>query len=97
VTALVGLTDPFIVLKSDIFAILGLRAMYFLLAAVAAKFQLLSYGLAVVLVFIGTKMLLIDVVKIPVLVSLGAVVSMLGVTMLWSLKTAPKINKTLSQ
>jgi tellurite resistance protein TerC len=97
VTALVGLTDPFIVLTSNIFAILGLRAMYFLLAAVAAKFQLLSYGLAVVLVFIGTKMLLIDVVKIPVLVSLGVVVSMLGVTMLWSLKTAPKINKTLSQ
>lgn len=96
-TALVGLTDPFIVLTSNIFAILGLRAMYFLLAAVAAKFQLLSYGLAVVLVFIGTKMLLIDVVKIPVLVSLGVVVSMLGVTMLWSLKTAPKINKTLSQ
>lgn len=96
-TALVGLTDPFIVLTSNIFAILGLRAMYFLLAAVAAKFQLLSYGLAVVLVFIGTKMLLIDVVKTPVLVSLGVVVSMLGVTMLWSLKTAPKINKTLSQ
>jgi tellurite resistance protein TerC len=97
VTALVGLTDPFIVLTSNIFAILGLRAMYFLLAAVAAKFQLLSYGLAVVLVFIGTKMLLIDVVKTPVLVSLSVVVSMLGVTMLWSLKTAPKINKTLSQ
>jgi tellurite resistance protein TerC len=97
VTALVGLTDPFIVLTSNIFAILGLRAMYFLLAAVAAKFQLLSYGLAVVLVFIGTKMLLIDVVKTPVLVSLGVVVSMLGVTTLWSLKTAPKINKTLSQ
>jgi tellurite resistance protein TerC len=59
-------TDPFIVLTSNIFAILGLRAMYFLLAAVAAKFHLLSYGLAVILVFIGTKMLLIDVYKIPV-------------------------------
>ena len=53
-------TDPFIVLTSNIFAILGLRAMYFLLAAVAAKFHLLSYGLAVILAFIGTKMLLID-------------------------------------
>ena len=84
-------TDPFIVLTSNIFAILGLRATYFLLAAVAAKFHLLSYGLAVILVFIGTKMLLIDVFKIPVLVSLGVVVSILAVTMLWSVKTAPKI------
>jgi tellurite resistance protein TerC len=84
-------TDPFIVLTSNIFAILGLRAMYFLLAAVATKFHLLSYGLAVILVFIGTKMLLIDVFKIPVLVSLGVVVSILAVTMLWSVKTAPKV------
>ena len=75
---------------SNIFAILGLRAMYFLLAAVAAKFHLLSYGLAVVLVFIGTKMLLIDVFKVPVLVALGVVVAILGVTMVWSLKTAPR-------
>ena len=82
--------DPFIVLTSNIFAILGLRAMYFLLAAVAAKFHLLSYGLAVVLVFIGTKMLLIDVYKIPVLVSLGVVVAILAVTMVWSVKTAPR-------
>ena len=84
-------TDPFIVLTSNIFAILGLRAMYFLLAAVAAKFHLLSYGLAVILVFIGTKMLLIDVYKIPVLVSLAVVVAVLAITMLWSVKTAPKI------
>ena len=84
-------TDPFIVLTSNIFAILGLRAMYFLLAAVASKFHLLSYGLAVVLVFIGTKMLLIDVIKIPVLLSLGVVIAILAVTMVWSLRTAPKI------
>ena len=84
-------TDPFIVLTSNIFAILGLRAMYFLLAAVAAKFHLLSYGLAVILVFIGTKMLLIDVYKIPVLVSLGVVVAVLAVTMVLSVKTAPRI------
>jgi tellurite resistance protein TerC len=89
-------TDPFIVLTSNIFAILGLRAMYFLLAAVAAKFHLLSYGLAVVLVFIGTKMLLIDVIKIPVLISLGVVVSVLAITMVWSLKTAPKIERETS-
>ena len=83
--------DPFIVLTSNIFAILGLRAMYFLLAAVATKFHLLSYGLAVVLVFIGTKMMLIDIYKIPVAVSLGVVVAILAITMVWSLKTAPKI------
>jgi tellurite resistance protein TerC len=84
-------TDPFIVLASNILAVLGLRAMYFLLAAVAAKFHLLSYGLAVILVFIGGKMLIVDFVKIPVLVSLGVVVAVLAVTMLASVKTAPKI------
>jgi tellurite resistance protein TerC len=83
--------DPFIVLTSNIFAILGLRAMYFLLAAIAAKFHLLSYGLSVILVFIGTKMVLIDVFKIPVAVSLGVVVGILALTMIWSVKTAPKI------
>jgi tellurite resistance protein TerC len=83
--------DPFIVLTSNIFAILGLRAMYFLLAAVAAKFHLLSYGLAVVLVFIGTKMMLIDVFKIPVAISLGVVIGILAVTMWLSVRTAPKI------
>ena len=83
--------DPFIVLSSNIFAILGLRAMYFLLAAMASKFHLLSYGLAVVLVFIGAKMMLIDVIKIPVLLSLGVVVAILAITMVWSLRTAPKL------
>jgi tellurite resistance protein TerC len=84
-------TDPFIVLTSNVFAILGLRAMYFLLAGMHESFNLLSYGLAIVLVFIGTKMLLIDVFKIPLRVSLGGVGSILAVTMLWSVKTAPKI------
>lgn len=83
-------TDPFIVLSSNIFAILGLRAMFFLLAAVAAKFHLLNYGLAVILLFIGTKMLLADFIKIPVLVSLGIVVAVLAITMLLSVRTAPK-------
>jgi tellurite resistance protein TerC len=95
IPALFAITmDPFIVLTSNIFAILGLRAMYFLLAAIAAKFHLLSYGLAVILVFIGTKMMLIDVFKIPVAVSLAVVVSILAITMLWSVKTAPKIERT---
>ncbi len=81
--------DPFIVLTSNVFAILGLRAMFFLLQAVASKFHLLNYGLAVILVFIGTKMMLIDVFKIPVAVSLGVVVGILAITMFWSAKTAP--------
>jgi tellurite resistance protein TerC len=87
-------TDPFIVLTSNIFAILGLRAMFFLLAAMATKVHLLSYGLAVILVFIGTKMILIDVIKIPVLLSLGVVVAVLAVTMVWSVRTAPKLPAT---
>ncbi len=81
--------DPFIVLTSNVFAILGLRAMFFLLQAVASKFHLLNYGLAVILVFIGTKMMLIDVFKIPVAVSLAVVVGILAITMVWSAKTAP--------
>ena len=74
-------TDAFIVLTSNIFAILGLRAMYFLLAAVANRFSLLSYGLACILVFIGIKMLLIDLYKIPATVSLGVVLAILTTTM----------------
>ncbi|MDD0837998.1 TerC family protein [Curvibacter sp. HBC61] len=81
-------SDPFIVLTSNVFAILGLRAMYFLLAAVASKFHLLNYGLAVILMFIGAKMCLIDVYKVPVLVSLGVVVGILVLTMVLSLRTA---------
>jgi tellurite resistance protein TerC len=81
-------SDPFIVLTSNVLAILGLRAMYFLLAAVADKFHLLSYGLALILVFIGVKMCLIDVYKMPVTVSLGVVVAILAITMALSVRTA---------
>jgi tellurite resistance protein TerC len=81
-------SDPFIVLTSNVLAILGLRAMYFLLAAVADKFHLLSYGLALILIFIGVKMCLIDVYKMPVTVSLGVVVAILATTMIWSVRTA---------
>ena len=83
-------TDPFIVLTSNVFAILGLRAMYFLLAGMHERFHLLSYGLAIVLVFIGTKMLLIDVYKIPIAWSLGFTVVTLALTMLISLKVPAK-------
>jgi TerC family integral membrane protein len=66
-------TDPFIVFTSNIFAILGLRAMYFMLAGLADRFHLLKYGLAMVLVFVGAKMLIVDFYKIPVGLSLGIV------------------------
>lgn len=79
-------TDPFIVLTSNVFAVLGLRAMFFLLAGMADRFHLLPYGLALVLGFIGTKMLIVDLFKIPVMVSLGVVVAIIGTTVLISLK-----------
>ncbi|WP_225765573.1 TerC family protein [Stenotrophomonas sp. Marseille-Q4652] len=83
-------TDPFIVLTSNVFAVLGLRAMFFLLAGMADRFHLLPYGLAVVLAFIGAKMLLMDIFKIPVVVSLGVVALILAVTMVLSLKLPPR-------
>jgi tellurite resistance protein TerC len=81
--------DPFIVMTSNIFAILGLRALYFLLADLASRFHLLSYGLALVLVFVGVKMLIVDWYKIPVFVSLGIVGAILAVSVLASWFTQP--------
>ena len=75
-------TDPFIVLTSNLFAILGLRAMYFLLANVAERFSMLKYGLAIVLVFIGIKMLIVEFYHIPVAISLSVVGAILGSTLL---------------
>ncbi len=74
-------TDPFIVMTSNIFAILGLRALYFLLADLAGRFHLLKYGLAMVLIFIGTKMLIVEWFKIPVFLSLGVVGAILAISM----------------
>ena len=78
-------TDPFIVLTSNIFAILGLRAMYFLLADVADRFIFLKYGLAFVLSFIGIKMLIMHWVHIPISISLSVVFGALGASILTSL------------
>ncbi|MBI4997514.1 MAG: TerC family protein [Rhodocyclales bacterium] len=78
--------DPFIVLTSNVFAILGLRAMYFLLADMAGRFSLLKYGLAAVLVFIGVKMVLVDVYKIPVGFSLAVVATFIGISIALSLR-----------
>ncbi|EKR0731860.1 TerC family protein [Salmonella enterica] len=74
-------TDPFIVLTSNLFAILGLRAMYFLLSGVAERFSMLKYGLAAILVFIGIKMLIVDFYHIPIAISLGVVFGILTITL----------------
>lgn len=81
-------TDPFIVLTSNIFAILGLRAMFFLLADMADRFHLLKYGLAIVLSFIGTKMLIVDFYKVPIGPALGAVVFILLASIALSIYTS---------
>ena len=85
-------TDPFIVLTSNVFAILGLRAMFFLLADMADRFSLLKYGLAMVLMFIGVKMMLIDIFKIPVVFSLGVVAAIIATSVVLSLRrTSPGV------
>ena len=80
-------SDPFIVLTANVFAILGLRALYFLLADLASRFHLLAYGLALVLVFIGAKMLMIDFYKIPIGYALLVTATLIAgsiVASLWS-------------
>jgi tellurite resistance protein TerC len=78
-------SDPFIVFTSNIFAILGLRSLYFLLAAVVHKFHLLKYGLAVILTYIGVKMLISGWVHIPIAVSLAIVLGTLAISVIASL------------
>jgi tellurite resistance protein TerC len=79
-------TDPFIVFTSNAFAILGLRALYFLFAEAKERFEYLKYGLAAVLVFVGAKMLLLIVnVKIAPVLSLVVVAAILGVSLAWSI------------
>ncbi len=70
--------DPFIVLTSNVFAVLGLRALFFLVAGMADRFHLLNYGLAGVLTFIGIKMLIVDLYKVPIGISLGMVALLIG-------------------
>ena len=77
--------DPFIVYTSNVFAILGLRALYFLLANVMDKFQYLKLGLSVVLTFVGVKMVIVDFYKIPVGASLAVIASILAVSIAASL------------
>ena len=77
--------DPFIVYTSNVFAILGLRSLYFLLAGVVDKFYYLKLGLSVVLVFVGIKMVIVDLYKIPVGLSLGVIASILAISVIASL------------
>jgi len=95
--------DPFIVFTSNIFAILGLRSMYFLLAGVVDKFRYLRFGLAGVLIFVGAKMALVDVYKVPIAVSLAVIALLLGGSIAVSLvadkrrrarETRPELSKT---
>ena len=88
-------SDPFIVFTSNIFAILGLRALYFLLADMANRFHLLKYGLALVLMFVGTKMLIVDWYKTPIAVSLAVVLAVLSTSILLSIISSKQ--KTLAK
>jgi tellurite resistance protein TerC len=81
--------DPFIVYTSNVFAILGLRSLYFALEGIIAKFPYLRYGLAIILIFIGCKMLLMDVYKMPIAVSLGFIAMTITLSVLWE-KIFPK-------
>lgn len=91
IPAIFGVTkDPFLVYTSNVFAILGLRSMYFVLAGVIGNFHLLKYGLAVVLAFVGVKMLLSDVYPIPIGISLGVVAGVLATSVVLSLVIKPK-------
>lgn len=80
--------DPFLVYTSNVFAILGLRSLYFLLAGVMHKFEYLKLGLAAILVFVGAKMALVDWVKIPAGISLGVIAAILAVAVAASLLKA---------
>ncbi|HEX5083049.1 MAG TPA: TerC family protein [Blastocatellia bacterium] len=86
IPAILAITpDPFIIYTSNVFAILGLRALYFALAGVMKSFHYLHYGLSVILVFVGAKMLLADFYKIPIGVALGAVAGILAISVIASL------------
>ena len=87
-------TDPFIVLTANLMAILGLRAMFFLLSGAASKMHYLPYGLGLILVFIGFKMLMLDVFHMPIWISLSFIVIVLTVTAILSIRHSKKYNET---
>ena len=83
--------DPFLVYTSNVFAILGLRSLYFLLAGVMHKFHYLKLGLAAILVFVGAKMALVDWLKVPAGISLGVIATILGLAIVASLLRAKSV------
>jgi tellurite resistance protein TerC len=86
--------DPFIVYTSNVFAILGLRSLYFALSGIENYFRYLKYGLAIILAFVGTKMCIVDIFKIPVEISLIVIVTVLGISMLASVVIAKPAEKS---
>jgi tellurite resistance protein TerC len=86
--------DPFIVLTANLMAILGLRAMFFLLSGAASKMHYLPYGLGIILVFIGFKMLMLDVFHMPIWISLSFIVLVLSITAFLSVRHSKKYNDT---
>lgn len=86
-------SDPFIVFTSNIFAILGLRSMYFLLAGVITRFVYLKVGLAMVLIFVGAKMLLMDIYKVPIAASLAIIAAILGLSVVASMLKGPSADQ----
>lgn len=87
-------SDPFIVLTANLMAILGLRAMFFLLSGAASKMHYLPYGLGIILVFIGFKMLMLDVFHMPIWISLGFIVIVLAITAWLSIRHSKKHHET---
>jgi len=83
-------TNPFLVYTSNVFAILGLRSMYFLLSGIVHKFVYLKYGLSVILTFVGIKMLIVDFYHVPILLSLAVIITVLAASIALSLKFPPK-------
>jgi TerC family integral membrane protein len=91
IPAILAITlDPFIVYTSNVFAILGLRALFFALAGIIRLFHYLPYGLSLILVFVGVKMLLVDIYKIPISMALGTVAAVLVISVIASIIFPPK-------
>jgi tellurite resistance protein TerC len=97
IPAILAITlDPFIVYTSNVFAIMGLRALYFALAGIMQLFHYLPYGLSFILVFVGIKMLLVDLYKIPIGMALGMVAAVLVISVIASILFPPKPESTPS-
>ena len=94
IPAILAITkDPFIVFTSNVFAILGLRSLYFALAGITKYFRFLKYGLSLVLVFVGVKMCIVDFYKIPIVISLLTIIGIIASSVLASLVIKPEVKK----